>query len=64
MLCVCPRCYQGLGQLAGELKVMSTNYKEKDSDQLENIKIVLWVSLECSIFAKLMELLNVENVSN
>ena len=50
--------------MAGELKVMSTNYKEKDSDQLENIKIVLWVSLECSIFVKLIELPNVENLSN
>ena len=43
---------------------MSTNYKENDSDQLENIKIVLWVSLECSIFVKLIELSNVENLSN
>ena len=41
-----PRCCQGLGQLAGELKLMSTKYKEKDSDQQENIKIVLWVSLK------------------
>ena len=50
------RCYQSMGRLASELKVVSTNIKEEDKDQQENIKIVLWVSLDCYTFIKPIEL--------
>ena len=56
-------CYRSLGRLASELKVVSTNNKEEDKDQQENIKIVLWVSLDCYTFIEPIEL-KLSNVEN
>ena len=52
-----PRCYQGLGRLASQLKVMSTSFKDdkEDGNLKEKINVVLWVSVDCSTIAELVK---------